>query len=362
MMQRLRVGVVRATLSSNRGYAGRQRESMRFPSARIWLVLGCAGCAQLAGFEDLSGAGAESSGGASGGITSTGGTSPGGGRTGGSGPVQSAGSSDGGDSSSVDGGAAGDASGGRDPVTGGRTNGGSSASGNGNSGGASGGSANGGAATGGTASGGTATGGTASGGTATGGTASGACGELLLNGDFANADSGWTVDSDYLNFERDVHPIITARDESVLLLEDVEPHSDDYLAWVGGVPNDDRGYRVSFSQTVIIPEDVTELAFTGFIRIQTDEPDDDLVYDRVFLELWDAEDPEEEEFVWQFTAQSNQQAGDAWVEIDPTDPDPSDLSFIRGRTLSFRGYSLTDAEGPTHFFFDSLSLIATCDE
>ena len=201
---------------------------------------------------------------------------------------------------------------------------------------------------GGTATGGTATGGTATGGTATGGTATGACGELLLNGDFASADSGWTVDSDYSDFERDVHPIIPARDESLLLLEGVEPYSDDYLAWVGGVPNDDRGYTVSFSQTVVVPEDVTELAFTGFIRIQTDETDSESMYDRVFIELLDLE----EEFVWQFTAQSNQQAADAWVEIDPTDPDPSDFSFIRGRTLIFRGYSLTDDAGPTHFFFD----------
>jgi hypothetical protein len=329
--------------------------------------LGCAGCAQLAGFEDLTGAGAESSGGASGGVSPTGGAPAGGGRTGGSaglGPVQSAGSSsDGGDSSSVDGGAAGDANGGRVAVTGGKANGGSSAGGNGNSGGASGGSANGGAATGGTASGGTASGGTATGGTATGGTgtggtATGACGELLLNGDFASADSGWTVDSSYLNFERDVHPIIAAGDDLLLLLEGVEPYSDDHLAWVGGVPNDDRGYSVSFSQTIVIPEDVTELAFTGFIRIQTSEPENDDVYDRVFLELLDLE----EEFVWQFTAQSNLQAGDAWVEIDPTDPDTSNLSFLRGRTLIFTGYSLTDDAGPTHFFFDSLSLIATCDQ
>ena len=335
---------------------------MRLPSAHIWLVLGCAGCAQLAGFEDLSGAGAESRGGASGHVSSTGGASAAGGRTGGNagfGPVQSAGSSsDGGDASSVDGGAAGDATGGRDPLTGGRANGGSSAGGNGNSGGASGGSVNGGAATGGTASGGTATGGTAIGGTATVGTATGACGELLLNGDFASADSGWTLHSDYQNFERDVHRIIAAGDDSLLLLEGVEPHSDDHLAWVGGVPNDNRGYEVSFSQTVIIPEGVTELAFTGMIRIQTDEPDSDEMYDRVFIQLLDLE----EQRVWQFTGQSNQQAGDAWVEIDPIDPHFSDLSFIRGRTLIFRGFSLTDDQFPTHFFFDSLSLIATCDE
>jgi hypothetical protein len=328
---------------------------MRLPSARIWwLVLGCAGCAQLAGFEDLSGAGAESRGGGGGEVSSTGGAPAGGSRAsggGGLGPVQSAGSSsEGGDSSSVGGGSAGtaDATGGRDPATGGRTNGGSSAGGNGNGGAESGGSATGGATT----------GGAATGGTATGGTATGACGELLFNGDFASGDSGWTVDSNYPNLERDVHPIIAARDESALVLESVEPYSDDYLAWVGGVPDDDRGYTVSFSQTVVIPEGVTELAFTGMIRIQTDEPDSDEMYDRVFIELLDLE----EQRVWQFTRPSNQQAGDAWVEIDPIDPHFSDLSFIRGRTLIFRGYSLTDTTGPTHFFFDSLSLTATCDE
>jgi hypothetical protein len=207
-------------------------------------------------------------------------------------------------------------------------------------------------------SGGAATGGTATGGTATGGTATGGCGELLVNGDFASADSGWTVDSNYPNFERDVHPIITAGDESLLLLEGVEPYSDDYLAWVGGVPNDDREYVVSFSQTVIVPQNVTDLAFTGFIRIQTGEPDNNQMYDKVFIELLDLE----EDRVWQFTGQSNQQAGDTWVEIDPIDPHFSDLSFIRGRTLIFRGFSVTDDQGPTHFFFDSLSLIATCDE
>ena len=342
---------------------------MKIPSCRFWFVLGCAGCAQLAGFEDFSGE-AESAGGASGGgVSSSSGGVPGGGRTSGgagSGVVPVAGTaSDGGEASSSEAGAAGtsDASGGRATPTGGATNGGrggvSNTGGSVNGGATTGGAATGGTTTGGSATGGSAAGGTATGGTSTGGRASGGdgCGELLINGDFASGSDGWAVDTSYPNLELNVHPIIAARGDPALVAEGVAPYSDDYLGWLGGVPDSQRRHEVSLSQTVTLPQNVIELTFTGAVRIVTEEVVNDAEYDTLYIELLTAQ----ESLAWQFAGFSNQHAGGGWFELDSIDPWPEDIEdTLRGRTFTFIAYARTDEEWTTHFWLDSLSLMATC--
>lgn len=182
------------------------------------------------------------------------------------------------------------------------------------------------------------------------------CGELLANGNFEAGRLGWEVMSSYPNLELNVHPAIAEREGSELVAVGVTPHSGDFLGWVGGVPDSNREYNVFVTQRIVVSDNVTDLLFTGFLSIQSEEP---LAtsYDDLYVEILDAE----YDRVWQFGAFSNQHQGPDWFAVDSIDPYPDDLDLLRGRELRFGVYSRTDPEVPTHFFFDSLSLVAICD-
>jgi hypothetical protein len=359
---------------------------MTLPNSRFWLALACAGCAQLAGFEDFRGAAASGGGGQNGGASpAPGGRDALGGRTGGSGgtggeaaPAPNAGQTSDAGASFSDAGMAGSSSssGGRAPAAGGASAGGTGPGGANDPGGASGetggsvnagtgGAATGGAATGGAGSGGT-TGGNAAGGNATGGvpTATGGgpntsgCGELIFNGDFSHGAEGWTVTSDYVNLERDVHPVIAPIGHPELDPFGVTPKSDSYLGWFGGVPTMASGEDVVMAEQVVnVSQDVARLEFSGFYRIETLE-DPDLAYDDFYAELRTIE--EDTQLGWQFEHLSNLDANEGWAAMDPQEPDNSDLTALRGKSFYFMLYSRTDADVRTDFWVDSISLVAVC--
>jgi len=254
---------------------------LSFPSARYWYVFLCVGCAQLAGFEDFHGATVEGGEGGAGGVTaalSGGSSSANAGRPGGgsSGRPGSGGTSDGGEPQRPEAGdtSVGDAGEGGATGSAGSLNGGAPSTGGvaDTGGSVNGGSSNGGNATGGiTASGGSPTGGTANGGSATGGSATGGkasdpCGQLLVNPAFASGSDGWTETSSYPGFVNNLHPIIAADTDPELAALSVSPQSDDYLLWLGGIPDSNNTHTVTASQVVTLsPKHVisTVLASAG---------------------------------------------------------------------------------------------------
>lgn len=338
-----------------------------FPSARYWYVFLCAGCAQLAGFEDFHGAtaagGESGADGTTGGVTvpGGGGSSPGNaGRPGGgsSGRPGSGGTSDGGDPGRPD---AGDTSVGDAGDAGAIGSGGSAIGGAPSTGGVTdtGGSASGGVVTaGGSGSGGTANGGSATGGSATGGVGSDPCGQLLVNPAFASGSDGWTETSTYPDFVNNLHPIIASGADPELAAESVSPQSDDYLLWLGGVPDSNRTHLVMAAQVVTLSPKLEELQFSVHARIDTAELENEM-YDNVYIELraMDAD----ESLVWQFINRDNRDATNGWVELEPSLPEHSDIERIRGQTVTFMAYSRTDQDNPTHFWLDSMSLRALCN-
>ena len=347
---------------------------LSFPSARYWYVLLCAGCAQLAGFEDFHGAtvdgGESGADGTTGGVTAptSGGSSPANaGRPGGgsSGRPGSGGTSDGGEPASPEAGdtSVGDAGEGGAMGSGGSANGGVPSTGGiaGTGGSVNGGNANGGATASGGAppnTGGTANGGTATGGSATGGKASDPCGELLVNPAFASGSDGWTETSSYPDFVNNLHPIITAGTDPELAPLSVSPQSDDYLLWLGGIPNSNRTHTVMASQVVTLSPKLEELQFSVRAWIDTTEFDNGM-FDNVYIELraMDAD----ESLVWQFIDRDNRDATNGWVELDPSLPDHSDIERFRGQTVTFMAYSRNDRDNTTHFWLDSMSLRGLCN-
>lgn len=355
---------------------------MKTRHLRFWLLLGCVGCAKLAGFEDFEGGGSAGAGGESGAQAQQGGRAPSAGRggsvspSGGSAPEPMGGrlSEAGSDDS--------EAGSGGTNVTGGRpaSSGGADSTSAGEGGepveeggapGASGGSAAGGQASGGAPSGGATSGGASNGGS-TGGNAAGGvptatgggpnttgCGELVFNGDFSHGRDGWTITSDYLNLEANVHPIIAAAGSPELTAFGVTPLTDSYLGWFGGVPKTEAQKVVMASQVVTLSQDLANFEFRGSFQIVTEEDaSENTEYDHFYVELRTIED--NTQLGWQFEHLSNLDANGGWAPMVPQHPDPSDLPALRGRSFYFMAYSRTDADLRTDFWIDSLSLVAVC--
>jgi hypothetical protein len=315
------------------------------------------GAAALGGSSSNAGAsGSRPLGGSSGtgGASSTGGSatepaSTGGSGTGGSG---TGGSGTGGRAQNTDGGASGAA-----PTAG------------------KGGSQNGGAATGGHSSptGGVSTGGTTAGsggtagaigvsggvGSSTGGavnTTGGVptCGgEVLRNGDFENGSTGWTAKSNWPGADQ----VVVSADNAVLKSEGVKPYSGNALAWLGGIPDSSTSHRITMTQEIELPATTTSLTLTGYSLIHTEEPDLGNTFDSAYIEiiLATSEDDETVLFVTDpFFTPSD--ATTAWVAIHRA----IETTEWKQLKLLFRITSNSDDGYKTHFWFDKLSLIATC--
>jgi hypothetical protein len=198
------------------------------------------------------------------------------------------------------------------------------------------------------------TGGAAAGSAGTGGTGApkGCDEQLLLNGDFDGGAVDWQEESSWTGIHG-VGDIILQRGDADLVEAGIEPDSGDFLAWFGGVPDTDQGFRINLVQTVTIPTEVTRLVLSGKIRIATLEDPDDR-YDQLDIALVESED-----VWWSFHVWDNRDAVSSWKPFEVLVTDDT-LDILRGRTLIFQVESGTDAEFMTSFWVDSLKLVAEC--
>jgi hypothetical protein len=152
----------------------------------------------------------------------------------------------------------------------------------------------------------------------------------------------------------EVADVILAKGNARLATAQVAPKSDDYLAWLGGRPNSDKGTRVNLFQSVQIPAKVSNLVVSGWIWIRSTEPVAADSNDQLDLALQDEED------FWSFHVWRVADATQQWQAFEYQADDPTVLDAVRGRTLTFIAESKTDTTYETHFWLDSLSFIAEC--
>ena len=278
------------------------------------------------------GTGHGGSGGTAGNGTPTAGTAGGANATGGSG------SGSGGDGSGASGGSG--ATGGRDGT-----------SGEGGADDGSGGSANPNGGSGGTAG----QGGTDASGGSAGFAGEASCGELLVNGDFELGPSPeW---KEYTNYSDDLEIVVRA-DNQFLLEEGGAPQGGQYLAWLGGIPdNEYDSHMVRLRQAIRIPSDTSRLTLSGGLWIKTEEtPDDD--YDVARALIVREEEDNGATVFHQFGEWTNRDSSAGYVELDEW---TTELDDLRGKTLTLEVYAITDPEFKTSFWFDELSLYAECE-
>jgi hypothetical protein len=182
------------------------------------------------------------------------------------------------------------------------------------------------------------------------------CGELLVNGDFdLGPSAGWR---EFVTYSESVR-IVVPKDDAWLVAQGVPPVAGDYLAWLGGIPdNEERAHTSRLHQTVRIPAKASRLRFSGWLWVKTLEPDSDALYDRSYGQLVQVEDiPDESSVLHVFSQWSNLDSGTGWTEFDF---DTTELDALRDRTVTLEVYSRTDLTFETSFWLDSLSLYAEC--
>lgn len=173
--------------------------------------------------------------------------------------------------------------------------------------------------------------------------------QLLANGDFeAGPTSSWGEESTWPGIE-----IIVASTNSALVAENVTPYAGTYLAWLGGIPDNDWDHNlVTLTQDVTLPSDAATLTLSGYRWVESVD-DDSGAFDVAFLEF----DDEAGDVVWQAQAWSNQTTTNGWSAFQATTTvEPA----YRGQKLTLVAYSNTDPGGKTSFFLDNLVLIASC--
>jgi hypothetical protein len=181
----------------------------------------------------------------------------------------------------------------------------------------------------------------------------GGCGRQLLHN--ANFDAGPTAEWSERSDWSPGLDIIVASDSPALVAEMVAPDSGNYLAWLGGIPDNQFDHHVVIlEQTVAIPADAGLLTLSGKTWVKTEE-DESVEADQAYLEF-SLDDVVE----WQAKSLTNldSENGSGWVAFTAS---TSSLERMRGRTLTLVAYSRTDPTLKTSFFIDSLRLEATCD-
>ncbi len=181
----------------------------------------------------------------------------------------------------------------------------------------------------------------------------GGCGQQLLHN--ANFDAGPTPEWSQSSSWSGELDIIVAGGTPALMAEGVAPDSGNYLAWLGGIPdNEFDHYRVDLRQTVSVPATAALLTLTGKTLVKTEE-DNSYAADLAYLEF-----ALDDDLVWQAKALTNldSENGTGWIAFTAS---TADLDDIRGQTLTFVAYSRTDPTLKTSFWIDSLRLEATCE-
>jgi hypothetical protein len=184
---------------------------------------------------------------------------------------------------------------------------------------------------------------------ASGGETTGGCNnELLVNAGFESGKGvGWEEMSDWPGID-----LVVNEDDPALTAEGVSPYAGSFLAWLGGIPDNEWDHNVTLiQQRVLIPATASSLTLSGRHLVQSaDDPSAE--YDEAYLEF-DLDDA----VVWQSIRLTNLSASTGWVSFSKTTTDLEDLA---GKTLLFYAYARTDPTGKTSFFLDSLSLVASC--
>ena len=173
--------------------------------------------------------------------------------------------------------------------------------------------------------------------------------QLLANANFeAGPSPSWSEESEWPGIE-----IIVKKDNADLLAEHVSPYAGDYLAWLGGIPDNEWDhYLVILRQEVTLPSTAATLTLSGR-RYVTSVDDPSEAFDVAYLEFQTAAG----DLAWQAQAWTNQDTTTGWVPFEATtDVEPQ----YRGKKLTFVAYSNTDPEGQTSFFIDELRLEAGC--
>jgi len=228
---------------------------------------------------------------------------------------------------------------------------GGSASGNGGTGtGGNGGTGTGGGGgTGGSGTGGGGTGGSGGSGGFSGSEPIGGCdNQLLENADFeAGPTPSWVESTTWPGLTIVVH-----KTDPDLVAEGVTPFAGNYLAWLGGVPDNQWDHHmVILKQDVEIPAAASELTLSGrYLILSVDDPTAE--YDESYLEF-----ETNVGTVWQAQRWTNQNTTNGWTAFERS---TNDLSRMGGLTVTFVAYTRTDLTGKTSVFLDSLRLVAGC--
>jgi hypothetical protein len=188
----------------------------------------------------------------------------------------------------------------------------------------------------------------------------GACNvNLLRNPDFEDGPAVW----DYVakNVPLALPDLIVPDSNTRLSSAGVIPRAGHYLAWLGGVLNEDGGSRTDILQQVQIPAETTKLVVSGWLQVKTTEPKAGAPYDHFEFTLDDDQDGQ-----WFFhTWWLNPTQGDTPVQLGQwfsfsEQLEADDLEQVRGRLLTFVADAQADSENETSYWLDSLSLVASC--
>jgi hypothetical protein len=185
-----------------------------------------------------------------------------------------------------------------------------------------------------------------------GGVVGGCDNQLLINGDFEQGHRGWTEDSNFTSMFQIVQP----GSAPGLAEYGVTPQAGRYLGWLGGIPdnNEQKKYRTTLKQTVIIPDEATSITLTGHIWIATEEAEPEMDY--MVAEIGEAVDGDNNlDVCWLAQWWWNGTTTSGWVPFTYT----TSFACVRG-TRVFRLESRQDPEVETSFFVDSLRLVAAC--
>ncbi len=172
--------------------------------------------------------------------------------------------------------------------------------------------------------------------------------QLLVNADFeAGPGLPWQESSDWPGVT-----IVVPASAAGLQKESVLPYGGNYLAWLGGIPDNPYDhYEVTLTQAITIPATTAELTLSGEYLVHSEDGAEG-AYDEAHLQLNVAD-----EVGWLAQSFTNQDMGHDWKSFSAQ---TTDLDGLRGKTVTFIAYSRTDLDGKTSFWLDDLRLQATC--
>jgi hypothetical protein len=177
----------------------------------------------------------------------------------------------------------------------------------------------------------------------------GGCDEqLLLNASFDAGATGWTSTSTYPG----VTAIVLGSDSS---LEEwgVSPRSGSGLAWLGGIPDSAfEEHVMTLTQQLRLPDGVSQLEFSGFVWVQTEETQPGVEYDAAIVDFTTPEG----DILWHPHAFTNLEASSGWVAFEYT----LDAVPFAERDVVLEIRAETDLTGVTSFWLDDLRVVGRC--